>query len=195
MQNYKNYLKKILDFLGHDYKLSKTTETLLNLVLVEFGTQIIQKSNELLHPIDYEKQKVVKFQKKQLRKREIQYAIMLLFPENISSHIVNECYFVTEHFQKQNEVKKKIHPRKVRLNFPLSLGETIIQNNIVDNVTIEEDTVIFFTTALETFVNEILEGAINENDDKKTITNTSIKRCIEKDKELKKIFQVLRISI
>ena len=90
--NYKNDFQKLIhDMIGEEYKLSKPTESFLHLFLVEIIKKIIEKSNDLLHPIDYENQSIKSFPNKNLTIRELETSILLLFPKEISQFIIKNC--------------------------------------------------------------------------------------------------------
>ena len=79
MENYKYYFKKIVKSLANDYKLSKSTERFLNLLMIECARKIIEKANQLLHPVDYETQKIQKFYCAQRQKDKQKIKLRLFF--------------------------------------------------------------------------------------------------------------------
>lgn len=181
--NYKKFFHKIiLNNLGDNYKLSKSSETFLNLFCFEVIKKIINKCNDLLQPMDYEKQTIETFKKKKLTIREIETSILLLFPKEISEFMIHNC---------TDMIKKK-----EKLLFSKSVTENLIRKYTKNNIHISKKSITFLTYINESFIAEILDLSLNsDNINDKVITNKQIFKGIEKDKDLKKILKILKITI
>lgn len=193
MENYKYYFKKIVKSLANDYKLSKSTERFLNLLMIECARKIIEKANQLLHPVDYETQKIQKFESKVITARDVKYSTLLLFPQEIGQHYVKEADRITELYQIENP-NKKVNPKKINLNIPFALGQILIQNFASRKISFDEGGAIYLSSILEIFITEILEFSI-QNSSETTLTRTSIQNGIKADKDLSRIIKILNVSV
>lgn len=179
--NYKKDFPIIMEsvFGGH-HKLSKPSETFLNLLCFKFIQKIMETSNHLLHPTDYESESIKPFPKKKLTNREIETSIQLLFPKEITD------YFIKNY--------KNVLYYKFKIFFSKSVTEHLIQKSIVDNIQITKKSIEFLTFLTETLI-YVIFMFYHEIEKEKTITNKGLSKVFKEDKELKEIVKVLKISI
>lgn len=175
--NYKKDFPTIMEsVIGGHYKLTKPSETFLNLLCFKFIEKIIKTSNNLLHPTDYESETIKPFSKKKLTNREIETSIRLLFPEEMVNYFLN---YYNDSF---------------KIFFSETVTEYLIKKSIVENIQITKKSTHFLTYITETLICDIFSNyeKIGKN---KTITNKGLSKVFEEDKELKEILKVLKVSI
>lgn len=170
----------VLSILGENHRLSKDSESFLNLLCFEFIKIIVNLCNDLLNPIDYEKQIIKKSIKKRFTTREIETSIQLLFPKEIVD------YFIKSY--------KNVVYYKSKIFFSESVTENIIQKYILNNVKITKNSIKFLAFLTETLVYDILSSfgdIVNDT----TITKKGLSKVFKENKELKEILKVLKVSI
>lgn len=177
--NYKKDFPIIMEsVLGGLHQLSKPSETFLNLLCFEFIKKIIETSNHLLHPTDYENEIIKPFPKKKLTNREIETSIRLLFPKEMVNYFL---YYYND-------------SSSFKIFFSKSVTEHLIQKSIVENIEITKKSINLLTYITQTLIYDIFSNyeKIEENT---TITNKGLSKVFEEDKELKEILRVLKVSI
>ena len=116
--NYKKDFSIIMEnVFGGYHKLSKQSETFLNLLCFQFIKKIIKTCNNLLHPIDYENKTIKPFSKKKLTHREIETSIQLLFPQEFTDYLIKDY--------------KEILYYKIKIVFSKSVTEHLVKKSIV----------------------------------------------------------------
>ncbi len=164
---------------GKHQKLSKPSETFLNLLCFEFIEKIIKMCNKLLHPTNYESEIVKTFQKKNLTDREIETSILLLFPKNtVNKYLRN----YTDHGTKA-------------ILFSKSITEHLVKKSIVNDVEITKQSIELLTFLTENFINDIFICFKKVEPGNSKITNKGFQKVFEKEKELRKILKVLNVSL
>lgn len=170
----------IVSVFGEDHQLSKQSETFLNLLCFEFIKKIVKKSNDLLNPIDYEKQIINKSTKKRLTTKEIETSIQLLFPKEI-----------VDYFMK---FYKNVVYYKSKIFFSESVTKNLIEKFISNNIKITKKSINFLTFITQTLIYDIFiayEDIVKDT----TITNKGLSKVFKEDKQLNELLKVLKISI
>lgn len=170
----------IVSVFGEDHQLSKQSETFLNLLCFEFIKIIVKKSNDLLNPIDYEKQIVNKSIKKRLTTREIETSIQLLFPKEIVDYLIKSY--------------KNVVYYKSKIFFSESVTKNLTEKYILNNVKITKNSIKFLAFLTETLVYDIL-SSLGDIVNDTTITKKGLSKVFKENKELKEILKVLKVSI
>ena len=179
MNNYKKNVSVLMEHIfGKHQKLSKPSETFLNLLCFEFIEKIIKTCNKLLHPTDYENQTVKRFPKKKLTNREIETSMLLLFPEKMV-----KCFL------------EDYRNSRTKLLFSKSVTEYLVKKAIVNNVEITKQSIELLTFLTEKLIDHFFTSYEKIEKGNKIITNRGFQNVFEKNKELNKILKVLNISI
>jgi hypothetical protein len=179
MNNYKKNFSVMMELLfGKHQKLSKQSETFLNLLCFEFIEKIIKTCNKLLHPTDYENEIVKTFPKKKLTNREIETSMLLLFPEKMV-----KCFL------------EDYRDSRTKVFFSKSVTEYLVKKAIVNNVEITKESIELLTFFTEKLIHYIFTSYGKIEKGNKVITNRGFQTVFERKKELNKMLKVLNISI
>lgn len=177
--NYKKNFPVMMECLfGKHQKLSKPSETFLNLLCFELIEKIIKTCNKLLHPTDYEKETVKPFPKKKLTIREIETSILLLFPPKMVTCLLQDYKDCT-----------------TKVFFSQSVTEYLVKNSIVRNVEITKQSIEFLTFFIQKFIHHLFTSYEKIERGHKIITNRGFQNVFERKKEFNKILKVLNISL
>lgn len=194
MNHYKYYFHKLLSSFGEDYKLSKTADTYLNILVVQCAQVIIHKINDLVHPLN--PQHITRFRPNTITPEDVRDSILALFPKKISKYVIKECDRILRKYHKQN-IKKQVNPKKIELNIPFATAQVLLQNNLYHKVSFDEPSAVYLSVCLEMFMKEILKLTVLHNKNSRLFYKKSIKHGISMSKDYQKIvnsFQILSYS-
>lgn len=180
MNYIKNFEVIVLSVLGGKHNLSKDSEFFLNLLCFEFIKKIIETSNNLLYPTDYENGTIKKFPKKKLTYREIETSIQLLFPKEITDYFIETC--------------KDILYYDIKIFFSKSVTEHLIKKSIVNNIEITKKSIDFLTFITQILIYDIF-NSYEKVETSERITNKGLSKVFKEDKQLNELLKVLKVSI
>ena len=176
--HFKIYIKKVLKQVHPDTGITSAAISYIEDILEQILKSLINTSSRLLrskklHTID---------------SRDIQSAVMIIIPGNLSKHAVSEATKAISKYMSPSK-KEKSQSIKAGLIFPVGRIKTLIKKISCNRIS--KNTPVYTAAVLEYLAAELLELAGNEarNQRKKRVQIEHINKTIENDEELKELFK------
>lgn len=183
--NVTNYIKPILTHIHPDMSLTKEANLTINLMLMSLMSRLMHQANIVILSVD----------KKTVSSREIQAAVRLLLPGELSRHAVSEGTKAITKYTKSLQEKTKSETAVTKhsragLVIPVARIDNMMRTgSVVDRAS--DGAAVYMAAVIEYIAAEILELSGNAARDNKRsrISPRFIQLALHNDDELRELYK------
>ena len=199
MENYNQYIPRLLKQVHPYLGLTSEAKETLNLILNALVIELTNQSIDLLRPKNYKNPGKKLSETKTLSTKTMETSTLLLLTRELAKHAISEGKKAVRNFKSFKKEKdiKTTKADKAKLQLSVSKTENVIRAHLLKTENLSTETSFFTTAVVEYICAELLELSGNACKDEKRqrIKTIDIKKAVINDTELESLIRTLNISL